>query len=104
MRASNAAPIAAHHRAAEQIGLVLHQPVIVGRPAVHHQRRQGELLMLTHRHHHVGYLIGDGLQRRTDQMRAFHPATQAANQAAGAVVPPGRAKTGQRRHEVDPEG
>ncbi len=57
--------------------------------------------MDAHRLHHVGNLIGNCLQRRTDQVRPLHAPAQAVDHATCVFIPPGCPEAGKRWHKID---
>src|SRR5919198_626708 len=74
---------------AEDVGLQLHEEVVLDAAAVHPQVGQGLAGVLGDRLGHVAALVALRLQGGADQVRAVDVAGQADDRAAGAFVPVG---------------
>ena len=90
------------YRAAQQIGLHLHQQRVRGAAAIHPQRAQRRAGIGFHRPHHVQRLQRDRLQRGAGDVGAGGAAGQPVQRAARLGRPVRRAQPCQRGDDIHP--
>ncbi len=87
--------LVAAHRAAEDIGLHLHERVVVGSATIHRQPVETVAEVALHRSEDVADLQCDRFQRGTGDLGPGGCEGQAGNGRAGAVIPMGGAEAGE---------
>ena len=93
--------VGADDRHVEDVGLELHQEIVLRRAAIDLQRRNRALDIGRERLVDIAHLIGKRRERRADDMRALRAFLEPDDHAARLRVPIWRRKPAERRHEVD---
>src|SRR5918995_6824885 len=94
----------ADHRDPEDVGLELHEEIVLDRAAVDPHVLQPLAGVLLYRLDHVAGLVALGLERRPDQVGPVDVAGQADDDPAGALVPVGGEQAREGGYEVGAAG
>src|SRR3954451_8911010 len=87
-------------RHAEEVGLELHEQIVLHHAAVDLQRLERDARVRVHGLDHLAALVGRGLQRRAGDVAGVHVAGQARDDATRIGLPVRREQARERRHHV----